>query len=238
MISDEDIQKLPDDPKLAFAKFVRLLREVVDRDGPNKEDYSIERAFANHVRAFADTHDVGIKIDPSPAPDIDFSNFYKKLIDSLDYITTKSRLETLRGSDSMDHGQIELSDDYRSQIHRHLIKVRKIINAVEIEDRLRENIFKRLNALAAEVDKSRSGLMRFADAYIEITAAIGDGFNNLEPAVKVMERIGGIFGKARKECDVKQISGGEEKKLITGPADAAHTDDIAEKGDIDDEIPF
>lgn len=140
----------------------------------------------------------------------------------------------MRAGGPPDHGQITLNDDFRSKIHRHLNTVRKIVNTVEIEERLRENIFKRLNQLATEVDRGRSGPTRFADAFFEITAAVGDGCDNLEPAVKIMERIGGLFGKARKQNDVNKIAEGDPQKLISGPEDVENSG----IGDLDDEIPF
>lgn len=237
MISSEEILNLPEDPKLAFAEYVRLLREAVNGQ-TNPGDYKVERSFVSHVRAFADSHDVGISVDVPPGNDQDFWDYYTQLNDTLDYHTAKINLLGLRGGSSMNVKQIELSDDYRSQIHVHLEKVRKIVNSVSIEERLRENIFKRLNDLSSEIDKNRSGLMRYADAFIEITSAVADGAETLEPAVKVMERIGGLFGKARKEGDVRQISGGEKQKLITGPADVSDTSDVSDAGANDDEIPF
>lgn len=237
MISDEEIQNLPADPKLAFSEYVRLLRMVVARD-VEPQGTKIERSFVANIRAFTDVSDIGLEILPAPLSTEDFWEYYNELNEKLDYLVAKFRLEGLRGGYSMGYGQIELTDDYRTQIHQYLAKVRKIVGAIEIEERLRENILKRLNALVIEVDKSRSGLIRFADALIEITAAVGESAEKLEPAVKIMERIGGIFGKARKEGDVKQISGGEEPKLITGPVKNANTGDTTEATDPDDEIPF
>lgn len=237
MISNEEIINLPDDPKLAFAEYVRLLWVVVNKES-NHEDDLVERKFAAHVRAFTETHNVGIKLEPAPHQENDFWAYYNNLRDQLNFFTAKFQLEGLRGGGSLDHGEIELGDDYRTQIHGHLDTVRKIINAVDLEERLRENILRRLNLLEIEVDKNRSGLIRFADALVELTSAVGDGADNLAPAVKIMERIGGVFGKARKENDVKLISGGGEPKQITGPADDAGTDASAKPGDLDDEIPF
>ena len=67
--------------------------------------------------------------------------------------------------------------------------------------------------------------MRFTDAFVEVCAATGDGAEKLNPAVKILERIGGIFGKARKECDVKKVSVGDEQKLISPPVDDAEIGD-------------
>ena len=220
MISDEAIKNLPSDPKLAFCEYVRLLREAtepgIDSDDPDK----YRNEFIAGLKAFTDIYDVGLNIEHS-VPGHKIYEYDDNIIHHLDYLTTRFRLESIRGGSLIDSEQIELTDDYRTEIHGHLGRVRKIVQTVEIEERLRENILKRLNSLAAEVDKARSGLVRFADALVEMTSAVGEGAKNLEPAVKIMERIGAAFGKARKEGDVKRISGGEERKLIAGPADDA-----------------
>ncbi len=49
-----------------------------------------------------------------------------------------------------------------------------------------------------------------------------------------MERIGGLFGKARKQNDVNKIAEGDPQKLISGPEDVENSG----IGDLDDEIPF
>jgi len=237
VLSDDDFESLPEDPKLAFVEYARRLRIVVSREAQQREDSSVERSFAYHMKAFTDTVDVGINFNAPPADENNFWVWYRDFSNRIDYHSAKIKLER-RFFSFQSHRYIEFDEDYRIKIHQHLNKVRKIVNAAQIEERLRENIYTRLNALAAEVDKGRSGLVRFADAFVEISAAIGDGAEKLEPAVKIMERIGALFGKARKENDVKSISGGEEQKLISGPVVEIPNETNLEATDGGEEIPF
>lgn len=236
MITNDQILDLPKDTRLAFVEYVRLLRHEL-ATLQNNQDYQAERVFISHMRAFLDTHDVGLSLDRPPPDDTFFENYFKHASDEIDYAAARLSLEALRVQpSSLDFG-IRLAEDYRTQIHRHLETVRKIVVAVDIEERLRESILSRLNDLSAEVDKSRSGLTKFADALIEISAAVGEGAEKLEPAVKLMERIAGVLGKARKENDVERITG-EDRKLISGPSQA--DEDVADRGGCqnEDEIPF
>jgi len=234
MISDDQIRNLPDDSKQAFIEYVRLLRDALDARGNAGIDDS--RHFVARIRAFTDSYDIGIKFS---FPDADhFWDYYSGFIDELNYAVAKLSLEVLRSDKSVSDGGIDLSQTYRDQIHLHLEKVRKIVVAVPIEERLRENILTRLNALRVEVDKNRSNITRFTDVFLEITAAVGEGAENLEPVVKIMERICGIFGRARKENDTKNLIGKEDRKLITGPSQNEEGNHASEASVNADDIPF
>ena len=140
MISQDQILNLPEDPQLAFAEYVRLLKKVVDAES-NDENDRIEKSFVTHVRAFVDTHDVNFELPDLEVMSNDFWKYYAILNDELDYYTAKTNLQLLRSTNAISTMKIEFSGDYRDQIHVHLDKVRKIVNAVSIEERLRENIF-------------------------------------------------------------------------------------------------
>ncbi len=92
MISDDEIRNLPEDPKAAFVEYVRLLREVVAKQAPNSQDESVERSYVGHIRAFADTHSVGLTIENIPSRiSNEFWAFYLSLEEALDYEITKIR---------------------------------------------------------------------------------------------------------------------------------------------------
>ena len=58
MIPDDAIRDLPEDPKLAFCEYVRLLREELAQEITEQGD-TAERSFVSKVRAFTDSHDIG-----------------------------------------------------------------------------------------------------------------------------------------------------------------------------------
>jgi hypothetical protein len=234
MLSDKEIDSLPDDPLEAFVEYVEKLKAPLAGVVGNDAKRGARREFVDCVRAYTDTYDVGHKFGVPPQGATSFDDYFSRFTSELNYIVTKIKLQTRRATLAGAYQEFTLSTDFRLQIHEHLEVVRKIVLAAELEERLAENILSKLNALSAEVDKGRSGLQRFTVAFVEVCAAIGEGANKLEPAVKKLERVAGLLGKSKKENDVKQLTGGEKQKLIEGP----QAEEEGSSSNDDEEIPF
>lgn len=238
MITDEELAALPDDPDLAFVEFERKLRERVNEQLED-ENESVAREYIAHVHAFVDEFGLQLPTEDPPLGQLPFWSYYTSLRRHIDYFSARARLRASRGAIAGVVDRIYLSDDYRAQIHKLLNTIRKIVNAAEIETRLRDRILKQLNILATEVDRSMSRLSAFTSVYLEVTDAIGQGAENLEPVVSKMERIARIFGRARAENENGTLPPPEKPKLISGPATDAESIAQSESPEnLDDDIPF
>ena len=112
-----------------------------------------------------------------------------------------------------------LSDDYKQEIHHLLNRVRKVVHASDLEQPKKDAIQKKINELNDEVDQSTTKFGRYKAVWLEVTEAVGEGAKNLEPAVKILERVGSIFGKARAETDPAQLPSPATPKKLPGPAE-------------------
>lgn len=234
MLSDDEFLSLPKEPKLAFLRYVEKLKaELAEASSNNRFD--AEKEFASCVKAFTDNYDLGMKFGSPPSDYDQFDEYFNFFMSELTYLITSLKLQSFHADAARGLPEFSLEADYRDQIHSHLDRVRKIVRAVDIEERLKENILKKINALAAEVDKGRSGLSRLAEAMIELCSAAGDAADKLEPAIKAFERLAGAVGKAKKESDLKRLERGEEQKMLEGPTES-NPKEGTKTGD--DEVPF
>lgn len=231
MITDEELAELPDDPELAFVHYENKLREKVDIE----DDYQPEvaREYVAHIHAFIDEYSIEIQTEPPPEPSHDFHVYYIGLRRRIDYFSARARLRTARGGIAGLADRVYLSDDYRGEIHKLLGTIRKIVNSANIESQLRERIFKQINILAAEVDRSVSRLSAFTSMYLGVTDAIGQGAENLEPLMSKIERIAKILGRAKSQNENGTLPPPDKLRMLTGPA---HDKDISARDEVSSEI--
>lgn len=225
MFSDQFLGQLSSDMRIAVYDVVRAARQELE-ETRSSDNWSAEKRYVAQLRGFIDAFELDWDVAESAPPQRaeDFKLYFEWFDHQIDYYCAKLRFSSFRRDADEFSEKVELSEDYRGQIHNYLLKIRRVLQAVALEERQRENILRKLNELSTEIDKSRSGLTRFTSAFIEITAAVGEGAESLEPAVKLMERVAALFGKAKKENDVNRELGFGETKLLKGPESAPEED--------------
>lgn len=88
---------------------------------------------------------------------------------------------------------IVLDETWRAKIHAYLAIIRGIVDRAAIDPALKDSVLARLNALGAEVDRTRTRVQKFGDVLIGLCGAVGAGAKELEPAVKLLERVAGAL---------------------------------------------
>ncbi|MEL7467241.1 MAG: hypothetical protein AAFN27_02225 [Pseudomonadota bacterium] len=100
---------------------------------------------------------------------------------------------------------IDLDDDWKARATTLVGKIRGIVQKAKMAENLREPIFRSLNDLQSQLDKNRSTVEAISETWVQLMRAIGCGAREVEPAVKVAERL----LKDRATLEQHQI---EEKK--------------------------
>src|SRR5262249_49992542 len=126
-------------------------------------------------------------------------------------------------------------DSATKQKIRHLLgKIKAIVDEVELDDRKKETLYAKINALEKEFDRDRTRFDAFAALVIEVAGVVGEAANKMEPVRKLIDSIAKLFGTAKSHEDENpQLPPRREPKKI----DAPHKRLPAPKPD-DDEIPF
>ena len=156
MITDEQIDSLPDDNDIAFVQYEAILRESAQKV-INQSNWGGEREYVTYVLAFLDTRPISGSIpNKPPLDDGQFSDWYRNhLLPAVDQFKAVVRLQrSIRQKANV--SILRLSKDYKTQIGGHLTAIRKIVVEAELTENKRDAIFRRINNLQEEVDRDRT----------------------------------------------------------------------------------
>ena len=214
-MTEENWIDLPDDVEQAFLVLEeRLWANVVKAHTP-----LAEKTYVANIKGYIDESsidlDVGLYVDDEDVWESYFSQFHIKVEYFKARLRTRAKMVFMAKPSEI----VRLSEDYREEIHNLMNRVRIIVHASDLEQPKKDAILQKVNELNNEVDQSTTKLGRFLALWREVTNAVGEGAKNLEPAVNILERVGGIFGKARAETDPAQLAAPETPKQLSGPAE-------------------
>lgn len=222
MLYDYEIDDLPSEPESAFIRVIEILDEKL-KGRINDDWLTHAKSYAYIALAFIDEHqlDIGIDIQRSvPTDEYSFRNWFDDFQNKLIYVKTRMgfRKKKIRKNDVPQISTVALNLDRKSEIHQLLEKVRKVVANLDVSTAKREAIYDRINALSAEVDKERTRLDVAMDFILEITETAGQAAENLEPIVKLAEKVRKVFGAARMEENPPALPPPENSpKQIEGP---------------------
>lgn len=94
---------------------------------------------------------------------------------------------------------IKLDESWRSRVTSYVSRIRDIVRDAKIKDNLRQAIFDRLINLEREVERNQTRLESVLQAGLSITRAVGQGAKDLEPAVRLYNRMSGSLGGLQVE---------------------------------------
>jgi len=243
-LDDSDLDSLPADHMLAFIECDKILRgkivsviwRINEKLGSKRvEEFSefssipsidpglenpTEDMMLQHVALLEAMHRTleissTIEFELHRDQDDDFGYSYRNLLRQLDAFSLAYRLENRRSSADLGALRVVFENAEREEIHQHISKIRKVIAAADLSDRKSDILFDRLNALAKEVDRTMTRIDTYAAVALDITSAVGQAAEKLEPLVKIIERIGAVFGKAKSRQDTPELEAPEEKLQIT-----------------------
>lgn len=235
MLTDEDWKDLPNDLESAFATLDDRLWEKVEeaRTGSYNlpdDSYHInmrivdqaEHMYVQMIKGFVDETSLNIDLlSDDDTEEYEWNKYFAKFRGKVVYYRARLGARNKAAFFAKPGEEVVLSNEFKHEIHTLINRIRKIVNASELDEQKKDSIYSRINELSDEVDRSTTKLGRFKVVWLDMTEAVGEGFENLEPAVKMLERIARIFGKARAETDPAQLPGPETPKQISGPdADA------------------
>jgi hypothetical protein len=228
MITDAQLDELPEDDLEAFVAFDSILKESLTENRQNESWYA-EREYVNYLLAFVVARNIDVGVSPQvPDADSAFGSYFETFLKKVDSFKVQVRFE-LSARRRTSGTIFRIAGNFKTQIGGHLTAIRKIVHEADLSESKRDAIFRRLEKLQFEVDRDRTKAEAAIGLWLDISSAIGHGAKNLDPAIERLERIMKIFARARDE-DTAKLPAPPEQKRIPPPSQPQPNGD--------DDIPF
>ena len=159
----------------------------------------------------------------------DFAAHFERFKSKVEYLTTRFRLRQHRVASGSIGTLIAIGSNYKSEVAGLLDTIRKIVSQEVKDVHKRDNILSKIASLQSEVDRDQTTVDALFSRMLDLSQTIGKAAENIEPLVKLMERVKKVFWDAPEK--VRQLPRPERQKLI-------RQDKAEQKSDMDDEIPF
>ncbi|MGA3000801.1 MAG: hypothetical protein ABSE20_03660 [Acetobacteraceae bacterium] len=128
-----------------------------------------------------------------------------------------------------DDSSLELDEHWKSKATTYISHIRMVVSKAEVQEALRERIFKNPGALQAEIDRNRTRVESISEVFLSITEAVGKGAKHLDGAVRLVERLAGAFSCAR----TAKLEG-QQRRLLPPPDELGLPDLEEPQSDNDD----
>ena len=110
-------------------------------------------------------------------------------------------VENLFELDGQAQTLVALDATWKAKTSSYISRIRDIVSAAQMNDPLRQKIMQRLNALQGEIDRNQTRIEAFGEMLVTLTGAVGRGAKNLEPAIKLAQRVAGSLLNLREDRD-------------------------------------
>lgn len=239
MITDEQLDDLPDEPDEAICYLVEALRKSVrEYESHERRDWEIEREYVNLVRGFLIEFEIdigGLSNDEPPVDDGDFGAYYRYLNVVVDQYVASARI---RMAMRRKRDLIPLTAGTKARIQKHIQNIRDILHRLDIPIDKKEQILDKLNQLSSAVDKERTNVRRILDVALEV-ADTGDEISKKFDGIrKHVDSITGLLAEARKFKEKVLGIGSRKPKQLEAPKKQLPAPDSNLDNDLDDDIPF
>jgi hypothetical protein len=107
-------------------------------------------------------------------------------------------------------GYAALTPEEKKDCHKHLSKIRDIIEASDLDDRKKNNLFDHISQLSREIDKNGTRTDRFFAFASDFAFVMGDFARKAEPLTKELKSILRIVTKARARKEQTKLPAGDE----------------------------
>jgi hypothetical protein len=237
MLTEEDIENLPDDPDVALAMIADLLAQQSGPEEMHNEGLSIRDANAWYADIQAHLIAHGLterypKLDCGTPPGdsgIFWEWWNRYLADLRQYRTLIYMVRKRNGS------TVVLPPARKADIHALLNQIREIVERLNLSETKRNMIYRLIAKLQSEVDQTRTGVQTVLNLVLESSRVLKEVGENAKPLVDRVKEVFGIFadadsgntGPAVGHDDIPKIENKSARPKARGG-----------KAELDDDIPF
>jgi len=145
---------------------------------------------------------------------LQYEAFQSEIVEQYRLSSKAAAKDAIAASTAKAFGYAILEADEKQAIHKHLERVRRIIEESQLEDRKKNALFERLKELVAEVNRNGTRTDRFFAFAGELGCCVSQFTTNAKAAVDETKEILKIVYRARARHDGVKLSPGDEMLLL------------------------
>lgn len=233
MSTEELYADLPDDPELAFLQLEKNFREVCEeeakaaRNDPSVRDLSYTTYIGKVLAALNELGLTTSALASQEIPNIkDVSiHTYREFTKDVEHFKTQLQIRHSRRSKGY---SVKLDSTAKAKIRHFLDQIKEIVDKLEVDQKKKDALYNKINALQAEVDRDRTRFDAYADLVIETAGTADEAAGKLNNNVRrLLDSIGKVIWGAKQE-ETPKLPPPTTPKKLEGPKSKL----------ADDEIPF
>lgn len=236
MVTDDEMEALPEDPELAFVAFEQILRQRVADAIEARENSRIDDLCIDYIsRVLAAKKAFGLDVlNDWQVPTLEGNVWqsYTTFKSDVDHYTTEIRLRRARRAREF---SVAFDAAAKERLRHLLEEMLKIVDRLEVDTARKEALYARIDALAKEVNRDRTRFEAYAALVITACERGDEAVGKLRHLRRFIELIGNTFGKAKRQEDdaSKRLPPRQEPKKIDPPRKA-----LPKARQAADDIPF
>lgn len=244
-LDQDELDNLDEDPRIGFMELANIaVRKLHDKTSHLDEDEQsdwrrieeLRFSCMNVLLAAAKR----MEVEPFasmdvPTYDANRSSDWQQFKFDLDHYITQIVLDNSSRNRS---GSVAILPKTKEQIRNYVRSLRECIENGHLEDKKREALLKKLDALEDELEKRRVSMIAIAKIAYHIWAVPGSMWASADIANKLMTNVMHTVAVAKEEENAtKQLVAPEPVKALSAPRAKRHKDSPW-SNDLDDDIPF
>ncbi|WP_165572206.1 hypothetical protein [Agrobacterium rubi] len=213
---DSFFDELPEDGELAFIKYALKVKDEIisyDNDGdPIPVTVELYRSRLIQVSSLFELSDETLlAVNTNSA--IDNWASAKAYLFGISGLRDIKMLSESRKKHSVVFEYVEIDEHYKGNIRDLVDRIKARIDAADVGVEKRDSLFGKLNLFLNELDKSRTKLTALTAAFVQVSGAVGEAAEKLEPAIELFERIMKAVGYGSKPMPSLPKSEEDQKRL-------------------------
>lgn len=235
LISEADYERLPAEPELRFLTLESICKNnmlrLISNESPSVYDSSLRLEYMATVAAAAE--ELGIEGLRFPILGRDVENDMMDF--SLAVRKTTPQLRLRNASKGSAHS-VQLAKRTKARIKLEIQRLRDIIEASDLDVRMREALFDKLDELTEELENSRTSFAKLMAILAFIGFGVASGTSFLADAPEAIATITSLVG-ADKEAEAKELErlgAPAVQKALPAPEKKTGSYEF----ELGDEIPF
>ncbi|WP_018687976.1 hypothetical protein [Ahrensia kielensis] len=201
-MDDNFFDSLPEDDDQAFLEYATYaMEEILQLDEEGDPTYSSVELLRVRLAQLTDVFSVSDKIKQEIIDADEISDYVegRKFLFIIRSFRDILRLKKSREKYNAVFDTVKIRSEFKTEIRDLIGKIKKKIDIAGLEVPRTESLHNKLNVFLAELDRDRTKLTALTAAFVQVSGAVGEGAEKLDPAIAMLERVMKAIGIGSEE---------------------------------------